>query len=571
MDWKEFFEDIWDEVSEHGYYIIVVCLLISIPFILAVPGVIPFPILSEIYALARNADLFDANTYVLSILSLCLIWAIFAASWDILSGYTGQVSFGHAIFWGMAAYATFWFATGFGVGFTLIEADAHLFWLPLDEYIAEILNTVISFFNDVLRTLFGASFKLSLGEISMGPIGPIDLSVLFALIMAAIVSAVIALIIGIIALRVRGYYLALVTLIIPLIIAELVVIYTDLFGPTFGIPNVPSIIEVGDFTTKEVYFLNFYVLTLLIFFVSIGLMMLIAFSRIGLAFQSIREDEDAAESLGINIRNYKILAFTVSAFFAGLAGGMYSQWLDFSGKSLFGSNFSFSVIIMVVIGGVGSITGGVVGAFLLTILVKLFLDDIFRGIYGLDILAYGLVLVLTLRYMRFGIVRATKEQKRACVFGLLFALAWAVLPSSEGWGVDIFSSILPKSGQSKDPLGQLISVSVTSLLSLIGKVDNLGQMTTSLTGDNVLTFITLLIMFIFTLPAILIFLISEIVGIFLLEGLLGMELGSTLIKAKFLIYACVGIPFAYYLPKGFKALRLRYWGVWPSAGRYEPD
>jgi hypothetical protein len=256
--------------------------------------------------------------------------------------------------------------------------------------------------------------------------------------------------------------------------------------------------------------------------------MLIAFSRIGLAFQSIREDEDAAESLGINIRNYKILAFCLSAFFAGLAGGLYSQWLDFSGKSLFGSHFSFSVIIMVVIGGVGSITGGAVGAFLLTILVKLFLDDVFEGIYGLDILVYGFILVLTLRYMRFGLVRAAKEQKRACIFGILFAFSWVIITSS-----DLFEILT--------------------------------------SGGDILEFIVLVIMLILTLPFIPVFIGSEIVGMFLLEGLLGMELGSALIKAKFLIYASVGIPFAYYLPKIFKAVRLRYWGTWPSAGRYEPD
>ena len=97
--------------------------------------------------------------------------------------------------------------------------------------------------------------------------------------------------------------------------------------------------------------------------------MLIAFSRIGLAFQSVREDEDAAESLGINVRNYKILAFTLSAFFAGIAGGLYAQWFNYVSPTYLESAFSFQVIIMCVIGGIGTITGGVVGAFLLIILV----------------------------------------------------------------------------------------------------------------------------------------------------------------------------------------------------------
>jgi hypothetical protein len=97
-------------------------------------------------------------------------------------------------------------------------------------------------------------------------------------------------------------------------------------------------------------------------------------------------------------------------------------------------------------------------------------------------------------------------------------------------------------------------------------------MVTTLTPDNILTFIALVIMFIFTIPAIIVFFISEIIGLFLFEGVFGVNLtGEALIKAKFLIYVVIGIPFAFYLPKIFKAIRLRYWGVWPSVGRYEPD
>lgn len=495
MDLKEVAEDFWDEVKDRAYYIIAVAVLILVPYIMAVPGFSRIPVLSDIYTLGLNVGLFDSNTFVLKILAVCCIWAIFAASWDLLSGYTGQVSFGHAIFWGIAAYSTFWVATGFDIGLG------------------------IPFIDEILRSIFGQRLVLNPW---------------LSLIVGGVIAAIIAFVIGIIALRVKGPYLALVTLIIPLIAQGMVVIFKELFGPSFGIPNVPSIVEsVGKdvLNYKEIDAVNFYVVVLVVFFVSVGLMMLIAFSRIGLAFQSIREDEDAAESLGINVRNYKILAFTLSAFFAGIAGAMYSQWLDFTGPSFFGSNFSFSVIIMVVIGGVGSISGGVIGAFLLTLLVKLFLNDVFRGVHGLDILAYGLLLVLTLRYMRFGLARAAKDQKRAILFGILFALAWTIISH-----INLFSFLTPFS------------------------------------VDNFLTFIFLLLILILTIPAIPVFIISDILGIFLLQDIFGMGLTtSALIKAKFLIYTCVGIPFAYYLPKIFKTVRLRYWGVWPSVGRYEPD
>ncbi|MFX0124329.1 MAG: branched-chain amino acid ABC transporter permease [Candidatus Hodarchaeota archaeon] len=541
MDWRETAEDVWDELKDRSYYIISVILLILAPLIVAAPpSTLPIfnvifngskvPLLSDIYDIGKQVGLFGSNNWMMNILSLCLIWGIFAASWDFLAGYSGQVSFGHAAFWGFSAYVAYWVAAGFKVIIPFVELD------------------------------LGFRFELD----------PI-----LALIFGGLMSALLAVCLGIISLRVKGFYLALVTLVIPLIFNSLANTFRELTGGNYGLQSdvtrvVPLPPEGPLF--RETLALNFYIFVLLVFFIIIGLMMLIAFSRIGLAFQSIREDEDAAESLGINIRNYKILAFTLSAFFAGIAGGLYAQWYNYVSPTYLESAFSFQVIIMCVIGGIGTITGGVVGAFLLIILVNVFLKSVFSGVHGLDMLSFGVLLIITLRYMPFGLSRGTKDQKRACVLGLLFAIAWSILPSIDGWGVDLFASILPNPDQAKDPLSQLISITATSILSLIGKVDTLGQMATSLTIDNFFLFITLLFMFIFALPAVLVFLISEIIGLFLFEGLMGMDLiGGSLIRAKFLIYAVVGIPFAFYLPKIFKALRLRYWGVWPSVGRYEPD
>ncbi len=562
MDWKELAEDFWEEVKERGYKIITVILLILVPFLLVAPPTslsgfdvfyngAEIPVLSDIYAIGRQAGLFGSNTWVLRILSLCAVWAIFAASWDFLSGYSGQVSFGHAAFWGFSAYVTFWVAAGF-----YVEVPTFEFNIPIIDDILLFITTIL---DEILHIILGDRFVLD----------PI-----FALLFGGILSALLAVCIGIIALRVKGFYLALVTLVIPLIFNSLANSFKDLTGGNNGLSSdVTRVVPLPPSGTffRETSALNFYIFVLLIFFITIGIMMLIAYSRIGLAFQSIREDEDAAESLGINIRNYKILAFTLSAFFAGIAGGLYAQWFGYVSPTYLESAASFNVIIMVVIGGVGTISGGVVGAFVLTILVNIFLKNIFVGIHGLDMLAFGLLLIITLRYMPFGLTRATKDQKRACVLGILFALIWTILPSSTGWGVDFFSSILPAKGTSTDLISTLISISVSTILAIIGRVDYLGQMATSLTLDNFLVFIVLVIMFIVSIPAIIVFLISEIIGLFLFQGILGMKLGSALIKAKFIIYAVVGIPFAFYLPKIFKALRLRYWGVWPSAGRYEPD
>jgi hypothetical protein len=123
-----------------------------------------------------------------------------------------------------------------------------------------------------------------------------------------------------------------------------------------------------------------------------------------------------------------------------------------------------------------------------------------------------------------------------------------------------------------DIFGMILYLLSNSIGAFAGKFDHLGQTLFSLTPDNFLFFISLLVMLIISIPAILVFLISELIGLLLFQEILGLALtGTTLIKAKFLIYVTIGIPFAYYLPKIFKKIRLRYWGVWPSAGRYEPD
>jgi branched-chain amino acid transport system permease protein len=502
----ETMEDIWEGIKDRAYYIVGILLIILIPFILQASDFPAVPILSDIYAIGRDINLFSSNTFVLRILSLCALYAIFAVSWDFLSGYTGQFNFGHAIFIGFSAYVGYWVGTGFRV------VD-----IVIPNFFGQELIIPIGF----LKELLGSIFILD----------PVT-----AMLFAAIASSLFAFVIGIIALRLKGYYLALLTLILPLIAAQMVVILFEITGGNQGISGVPLILEPVKETiacnidcVSEQNRLNFFILTAIILLISVGIMMIIAFSRIGLAFQAIREDEDAAESLGINLTFYKVLAFVISAFFAGIAGVLFSQSSNFVGSNLFGAGtFSFRVIIMVIIGGVGSISGGVIGAFMLTILLSLYLDDVLSSVVGLEILAFGALLIISLRYLPFGIARARSEQKRAIVLGILLALSWSILPHTN------FSSYL--------------------------------------TSDSILTFISLLALLVFTLAAIPIFLISEFLGMFLLQGVFGIHIeAAVIIKAQFLIYIAVGIPYAYYLPKIFKKIRIKYWGIWPSVGQYEPE
>jgi branched-subunit amino acid ABC-type transport system permease component len=283
-------------------------------------------------------------------------------------------------------------------------------------------------------------------------------------------------------------------------------------------------ITEGNYTEVDLF--NNYVFILIMFFVTVGIMAFIAFSRLGDIFLSIREDEEAAESLGINVTKYKILAFSISAFFAGIAGGLYTQLLNVIGPSYFDSTISFKIVIMVIIGGIGTIYGGVLGSFIINFLSFLFLDTVFKKISGMEIFVLGALLIFVLLYLKSGIVRAKKDEKKAIVIGILLAISWTILAN-----IDIFS--IP---------------------------------------DIVLQF-ALFVLGILTLPAIPIFIIGEEIGLFVFNNIMSLNLspGEQLIKGKFLIYIVCGIPYALYLPKIFKKARIKFWGIWPSIGIYEPE
>ncbi|MHA2239027.1 MAG: ABC transporter permease subunit, partial [Candidatus Hodarchaeales archaeon] len=139
MDWTESLENIWEEIKDRSYYIAGVGILVMIPFLLGIEGYQTIPILGDIYAIGRSVHLFPSNILFLMFLSLSLIWAIFAASWDFLSGYTGQVSFGHAIFWGISAYFSYWFGSRSSF---LIDILGPI--IPFDPIIAIILAALVS-------------------------------------------------------------------------------------------------------------------------------------------------------------------------------------------------------------------------------------------------------------------------------------------------------------------------------------------------------------------------------------------------------------------------------------------
>jgi len=285
--------------------------------------------------------LLTQNTYYLGIFITITIFAIYASSWNFLAGFVGQVSFGHAIFLGMGGYIT--------------------------AYLLRFHNV------------------------------PWQIS----LILGGLTSVLVAFLIGILTLRLKGPYLALGTMalstfILAIFMNEKLAIATNwIFFGTPGIDRVPPI-------SKEAVEI-FYVYTF-IMVVSILVLIYISKSNIGTIFKSIRDDETGAEASGINITKYKVIAFMISGFFAGIAGGLLSMRFRSVTPLLFQPLYSFYPIIMTTIGGLATIGGSALGAFIFfglnAILIDLW-DPVF---------IFSIILILIIRFAEMGLLRPALQR-----------------------------------------------------------------------------------------------------------------------------------------------------------------
>jgi branched-chain amino acid transport system permease protein len=270
------------------------------------------------------------DPYLLRILTLASIFAIFAASWDLLSGFTGQMNFGHALFFGVSSYT------------------------------AALLNL----------------------HLHIPPWGTIPLGAL-----AAVLAG---LIIGIPCLRLRGTYLALTTLAFPIILMGIVFSIPDLTGGELGISGLERLAK-----SRVV---AFYIIVVLMIAL-VGIMWKITDSKTGIIFHAIREDEVAVRAAGINTTRYKLLAFCLSGFFAGIAGGLYAHFMRIAGPSTLEVGLSFQVVIWSVFGGVVTIWGPVGAVFILFSLL-----EFFRLWPEIRLLLFAFVILLILLYMPEGLL-----------------------------------------------------------------------------------------------------------------------------------------------------------------------
>lgn len=279
------------------------------------------------------------HPYYLGILFLASIFAIFAASWDLLSGFTGQMNFGHALFFGVAAYT------------------------------AALLNVH-----------FGLAPWLTI------PLG-------------ALAAVLAGLIIGIPCLRLRGIYLALATLAFPLILIAVVHTFPNITGGEMGVSGIDPL--SGSRT------IDYYIAVTLM--IGLGFVMWkITASKTGLIFHAIREDEVAARASGVNTTRYKLLAFCLSGFFAGIAGGLYVHYMKVAGPSTLELLLSFQVVIWAIFGGIATIYGPIAGVFVLY--VPLTLLESVPVVSEIRMLLIAIIVVLTMLFMPEGLTTWVRDK-----------------------------------------------------------------------------------------------------------------------------------------------------------------
>ena len=277
------------------------------------------------------------TSMLFTVLKKGAVYALVAASLNLLNGFTGLFSLGQA-------------------GFMLLGAYTYA------------ILTIPSADRESVYYLYGGSAgNFSLPELFGGGALGLILGVLAALILAGCVAAVIAWLIGLPVLRLKSDYLAIATLGFAEIIRA--IFQWDRLGPvTNGANALKSFPTFSSFNIENangevVLRLSTFVPFLLVA-VCIGIMVLLINSTYGRAFKAIREDEVAAEAMGINLAKHKRMAFCISSFFAGVGGGLFAMFANQAQAKTFTTSMTYEILLIVVIGGIGSISGSCIASFL---------------------------------------------------------------------------------------------------------------------------------------------------------------------------------------------------------------
>ncbi|WWV69928.1 leucine/isoleucine/valine transporter permease subunit [Sporomusa ovata DSM 2662] len=216
-------------------------------------------------------------------------------------------------------------------------------------------------------------------------------------------TGIFGLFLGIPALRLRGDYLAIVTLGFGEIVRLVFVNWKAVTRGPAGLPSIPAP-EIVGFTLNGRT--AFYYMALILTVFTVFFMVKLINSGVGMAMQTVKNDEIAAEAIGIQPRKYKLLAFVISSVFAGIIGCFYASYLSYVSPTAFVYNTSMTILTMVVLGGLGSIVGSILGATILTIL-----PEMLRFLSDYRMLIFGALMVFMMIYKPEGFWGASKRRK----------------------------------------------------------------------------------------------------------------------------------------------------------------
>jgi ABC-type branched-subunit amino acid transport system permease subunit len=280
------------------------------------------------------------DPFLLDSLVLILLWGSTAAAWNVAGGYAGQVSLGHAAFFAIGAYTA------------AVLAERWQWPAPL------------------------------------------------CILAAALFTALVGYLLGLPCLRLSGLYLAMATLGFTLIVQEMLLQLAVLTHGSEGMKVAPaSVLGLTINTDVRKYYLLLVVTAAMLVFARN-----LVRGRLGRAFLAIRDNERAAAAMGVNLAQYKTIAFALSALYTGLAGALSAFIVGFLDPQEFSFFLSIQFITIVILGGVASLLGSVLGACFL-----IFLPELLAGLDVWQALVYGLIMVVTILFMPFGLSGALRR------------------------------------------------------------------------------------------------------------------------------------------------------------------
>lgn len=295
-------------------------------------------------ALILALPFFVHAPHIFTVLILIGLYSIITIGLSLLIGYTGQISLGHAAFFGIGAYVS---------GMLTTKA-------ALSPWVTMLLGVVLT---------FGIAY-----------------------------------LIGIPILKLKGHFLALATLGFNIIVNILIVGLSDYTGGPLGLHSIPTLSLFGLDLGNPLYFYYFvWTVAGLVIIFSTNIVR----SPIGRLLRSIHDSEIATQTLGVNVAKYKVAIFAISAAYASLAGSLYAHFINFIAPPTFNINFSILLLIMVMVGGSHSIWGAILGTGMIMFLQELirFIGHNYLHLSGpVEIVVYGLVIIVVMMFSPKGVI-----------------------------------------------------------------------------------------------------------------------------------------------------------------------